>query len=111
MQYRISAFALLAAIMVSGCMTSSPPPRIDAIKADGKSIQTAVPIVAANAVHGHQLEEGFIKATYPSMDRRGSSLVVVEDKVYDLVDISVDEAAQTQRVYFDVSDIYAIREY
>ncbi|MET1027919.1 MAG: hypothetical protein ABWY00_12170, partial [Dongiaceae bacterium] len=94
-----------------GCMTSSPPPRIDEIKADGKSIETAVPIIAANAVHGHQLEEGFIKAKYPSMDRRAASLVVVKGKIYDLVDISVDEGGERQRVYFDVTDIYGIREY
>lgn len=110
MHYRLSGFALLATILVGGCM-NSPEPKLDVTKTDGKSVETAVPIIATNAVLGHQLEEGFIKATYPNMDRRAGSLTVVKDKVYDLVDISVDEGAERQRVYFDVTDIYGIREY
>lgn len=102
-------YAMLTATFIAGCATP-PEPDITASKAAGTSAATAIPVRAVNAVDALNQEDRLIKARYPQVERRYSSLAVIDHKVYDLVDVSGNGAA-TQRIYFEVDRIHGIHEY
>ena len=109
MRRSLCLFAMLTLMMAAGCATP-PPPDITTSKADGASAKTAIPVRAVNAVDALNQEDRLIKARYPQVDRRYSSLAIIDHKVYDLVDVS-GSGAPTRRLYFEVDKIYGIHEY
>jgi hypothetical protein len=106
---RIASFLVSITLLAAGCATK-PSPQYTQSTADGRTLNTAIPIRANTALDAVNWEDRHILERQADIKQRLSSLTIVDHRVYDQVDVNGSDG-QGRRYYFDVDKVYGIHEY
>jgi hypothetical protein len=97
---------MMGAVAAAGI--SLPAGMAVALKADGRSFETAVVIEASTEAEGVRAEYAYVRRAYPGWTSAQQALLHHGQRNYDMLTL-VSPSGETKQIYFDITSFFGRR--